>query len=144
MPLPKLSVEMWETQGMVRFLYTSPPTLLWYLLVNDLSSNQREKMKDRENYLHEVENRLMRMFRASRDGHKAAAEERHRLEGFMQAGAFLGLAAGDELKFLMNQVHVDVFGKTIQDRQTEQSTVQIPESIDYSKYEQPAYERGGH
>ena len=119
-----------------------PPTLLWYLLVNDLWPNRREKMKDKEDYLHEVENRLVRMFRASRDGHKAAAEERHRLEGFMQAGAFLGLAASDELKSLMNQVHVDVFGKTIRERQSEQSTPQVPENIDYSKYEQPAYERG--
>jgi hypothetical protein len=29
-------------------------------------------MKDKENYLREVENRLVRMFRASRYGHKAA------------------------------------------------------------------------
>ena len=101
-------------------------------------------MKNTEDYLHEVENRLVRMFRASRDGHKAAPEERHRLEGFMQAGAFLGLAASDELKSLMNQVHVDVFGKTIQERQSEQSTPKVPENIDYSKYEQPAYERGPH
>ncbi|RLA54490.1 MAG: hypothetical protein DRR42_01535 [Gammaproteobacteria bacterium] len=99
-------------------------------------------MNTREEYLHELESRLIRMFRASRDGHKAAPEERHRLEGFMQAGSFLGLAAGDELKSLMNQVHVDVFGKTIQDRQAEQSTIQIPEAIDYSKYEHPTYERG--
>jgi hypothetical protein len=98
-------------------------------------------MKNREEYLHELESRLIRMFRASRDGHKAAPEERHRLEGFMQAGSFLGFATGDELKSLMNRVHVDVFGKTIQDRQAEQSTVQVPEAIDYSKYEQPTYER---
>ena len=101
-------------------------------------------MKNREEYLQELECRLMRMFKASRDGHKAAPEERHRLEGFMQAGAFLGLATSDELKSLMNQVHVDVFGKTIQERQSEQSTIQIPESLDYSKYEQPTYERDRH
>lgn len=98
-------------------------------------------MKDQKAYIHEVEKRLRRMFRASRDGHKAAPAERHRLEGFMQAGTFVGLAASDELKSLMNQVHIDVFGKTIQDRKSELSTPQVPENIDYSQYEQPTYER---
>jgi len=101
-------------------------------------------MKNKGKYLQEVENRLVRMFKASKDGHKASSIERHRLEGFMQAGAFLGLAPSEELKFLMNRVHVDVFGKTIQERESEQSTPQIPESIDYSQYEQPAYERDRH
>ena len=98
-------------------------------------------MKDKEDYLREVENRLTRMFRASRDGHKAAPADRHRFEGFMQAGTFLGLAGGDELKSLMNRVHVDIFGKTIQDRESEQSAPQVPESIDYSQYEESTYER---
>lgn len=101
-------------------------------------------MKNREEYLQEVESRLIRMFRASRDGHKAAPEERHRLEGFMQAGTFFGLSTSDELKSLMDQVHVDIFGKTIQERQSEQAAPKIPESIDYSGYEQPAYEREGY
>ena len=101
-------------------------------------------MKNKGKYLQEVKNRLMRMFQASKDGHKAGSVERHRLEGFMQAGAFFGLAASGELESLMNRVHVDVFGKTIQDRKSGQSTPQIPESIDYSQYEQPAYERDQH
>jgi len=99
-------------------------------------------MKNREEYLQEVETRLARMFRASQDGHKAAPIERHRLEGFIQAGTFLGLATTEELKSLMDRVHIDVFGKTIEERQSEQPTSWVPESIDYSPYEQPAYERG--
>jgi hypothetical protein len=101
-------------------------------------------MKDKEEYLHEVETRLARMFRASLDGHKAAPVERHRLEGFIQAGSFFGLATSDELKSLMDRVHVDVFGKSIEERQSEQSSSWVPESIDYSQYEQPTYERGPH
>jgi hypothetical protein len=43
----------------------------------------------------------------------------------MQAEFFLGLADSDKLKPLMNEVYVDVFGKTIQERQSEQSTPQV-------------------
>jgi hypothetical protein len=98
-------------------------------------------MKDKEDYLQEVETRLERMFRASRDGHKAAPVERHRLEGFIQAGTFLGLATTEELKSLLDRVHLDIFGKTVEERQSEQSTTWIPENIDYNQFEQPAYER---
>jgi hypothetical protein len=98
-------------------------------------------MKDREEYLHEVETRLARMFRASREGHKAAPVERHRLEGFIQAGTFVGLATKEEVKNVMDRVHFDVFGKSIEDRQSDLSKSWTPENIDYSQYELPAYER---
>ncbi|KAA1188397.1 hypothetical protein F0M18_18030 [Pseudohalioglobus sediminis] len=98
-------------------------------------------MRSSEDYLKEVETRLARMFRASRDGHKASPAERHRLEGFIQAGSFLGLASKDQLQSLMEKVHYDIFGKTIKERQSEQATSWVPENIDYSHYEQPAFER---
>jgi hypothetical protein len=101
-------------------------------------------MKDKEEYLQEVETRFAQMFKASRDDHKAIPLERHRLEGFMQAGKFLGLATNDELKSLMDRIHIDIFGNTIEQRQAGQATSWIPESIDYNHYEHPAYERGGH
>ncbi|AQA18149.1 hypothetical protein BST95_07755 [Halioglobus japonicus] len=99
-------------------------------------------MRTREDYLEEVETRLARMFRASRDGHKASPVDRHRLEGFIQAGSFLGLASKDELQSLMARVHFEVFGKSIEERQSEQANSWVLESIDYSQYDQPAYERG--
>ena len=98
-------------------------------------------MRSREEYLNEVENRLARMFRASRDGHKPSPTERHRLEGFIQAGSFLGLASKDQLQALMEQVHYDIFGKSIEERQSEQTTSWVPEDIDYSQYDQPTFER---
>jgi biopolymer transport protein ExbB/TolQ len=80
-------------------------------------------MKDREDYLQEVESRLTRMFRASKNGHKASPAERHRLEGFIQAGSFLGLATSEEIKSLMDRIHFDTFGKTIEERQSDQSSL---------------------
>lgn len=81
------------------------------------------------------------MFRASRDGHRASPVERHRLEGFIQAGSYLGLASKDELQSLMEKVHYEIFGKTIKERQSEQATAWVPENTDYSQYDQPTYER---
>lgn len=98
-------------------------------------------MRSREEYLEEIETRLTRMFRASRDGHKASPAERHRREGFIQADSFLGLASKDELQSLIERVHYDIFGKTLKERQFEQATSWVPENIDYSQYDQPTYER---
>ncbi len=98
-------------------------------------------MKDRDEYLQEVKNRLGRMFRASKDGHKASPMERHRLEGFIQAGSSLGLATSDEMEALMDQVHFDILEKTIDERKSKQSSLWSAETIDYSQYENPSYER---
>ena len=46
---------------------------------------------NKDEFLHEVEKRLSKMFTASKEGYKAAPVERHRLEGFMQAGGFIGV-----------------------------------------------------
>ncbi|WP_323845566.1 hypothetical protein [Microbulbifer magnicolonia] len=96
---------------------------------------------DREAYIDEVKRRLTLMFRASRDGYKAPATERHRLEGFMQAGIFLGLARKSELAQIMNEIHVEIFGKTIEERKSESAALWISEDVDYGQYEQPAYQR---
>ena len=56
---------------------------------------------NRENYLNEVEKRLNRLFTASKEGYKAAPAERHRLEGFMAAGVFMGLVTNAELAKVM-------------------------------------------
>ena len=94
-------------------------------------------------YLNEVEKRLCRIFLASKEGFKASPVERHRLEGFMRAGIFLGIASNEEMSELMDACHSDIFGKTIEQRKAELSARWQEESIDYSHYDQPAYERKG-
>ena len=96
---------------------------------------------NKENYLGEVEKRLNRIFLASKEGYKASPAERHRLEGFMQAGVFMRLATNSELAKLMDEIHVNIFGKTIQQRKAELSTSWQEEVIDYDQYDQPAFER---
>jgi len=98
-------------------------------------------MKSKEDFIIEVGKRLNRIFSASKEGYKSASEERHRLEGFMNAGIFIGLSSNAELAELMNDNHVQVFGKTIQQRKTELASNWREEVIDYGQYEQPTYER---
>jgi len=59
---------------------------------------------NREHYIKEVEKRLNRIFTASKEGYKTPPTERHRLEGFMAAGVFMGLATNAELAKVMDEI----------------------------------------
>ena len=96
---------------------------------------------DKERYLSEMETRLLRYFSASFEGYKAPPEDRHRLEGFMQGAVFMGFASGKELAALMERAHFSVFGKSIEDRRSENVSIWPDSSINYDRYDQPAYER---
>ena len=89
----------------------------------------------------EVEGRLMRMFSVSKEGYKTPAIERHRLEGFMQAGVFLGLVNNAELAELMAKVHLMVFGMSMDERKAADTGSWKNDVIDYQGYESPAYGR---
>lgn len=98
---------------------------------------------NRERYLGEIEKRLLSHFSASREGYKPPPEDRHRLEGFIQGAIFMGFADSAELGVLMEAAHFSVFGQTIAQRRTESEQRWQEEAIDYSRYDQPAYERKG-
>lgn len=61
----------------------------------------------------------------------------------IQGAIFMGFATSNELSELMNTIHISVFGKSIKERQVENPIRWQASSIDYSKYEQPAYVRNG-
>ncbi|SDZ82960.1 hypothetical protein [Microbulbifer marinus] len=96
---------------------------------------------DRVHFLTEVDARLARMFSANRCGYRTPAVERHRLEGFMQAGVFLGLSNNLELAELMEESHQAIFGKSIRDRRQENTLNWRYEQVDYSAFEEPTYTR---
>lgn len=97
--------------------------------------------KKADEYIDEVSNRFSRLFSASKAGYKVPDAERHRLEGFIQAGIYLELATNPELKELMEQVHFSVFGKTISQRHKEKP-VAWPEVLnEYDQYDSPTFER---
>ena len=96
---------------------------------------------DKNKFVAEVEKKLTTMFRSRKEGFPTPPEDRHRLEGFIQAGIFMGLATKDELQSLMEQIYMEIFGKSIKERQTEALKLWPAEGRDYSRYEQPSYER---
>jgi hypothetical protein len=98
-------------------------------------------MIDKDTYLAEVEIRLQRMFSARKSGVKASSMERHRLEGFVQAGVYMGFATNDEMNELMEKVHQSVFGQSISERRTTKSVLWSGEAIDYSQYDLPTIKR---
>jgi hypothetical protein len=96
---------------------------------------------DKEHYISEIQKRLLKHFSVSRNGYKIPAKERHRLEGFTQGAIFMGFASSQQVVALMESLHCSVFDKTIAERSAENSAQWQDEAIDYSKYEQPTYER---
>lgn len=97
----------------------------------------------RKRYLREVARQLEALYRASRAGVESGAKARHRCEGFMQAGEFLHIVTQDELTEVMESSHKKVFGETIAQRKERLNRKQRwpVETIDYSEFESPAYDR---
>ena len=96
---------------------------------------------DKSDYLAEVSNRLIKMFRASKEGYKIPDIDRHRLEGFMHAGIFMGVATPVEMSKLLEEAHYSVFGKTIKERKSEKPASWPDFDINYDKFDSPAYLR---
>lgn len=95
----------------------------------------------REAFIEQVEQRLWRLFRASKQGVKAPAPERHRLEGFIQAGVFLQLVSREEMAERMEAIHQRVFGLSIAEREQQADGRWQQDALDYSLYDAPAFER---
>ncbi|ASP39512.1 hypothetical protein CHH28_12880 [Bacterioplanes sanyensis] len=96
---------------------------------------------DKQAFIEQVEQRLLQLFRASKHGVKTPAAERHRLQGFMQAGVFLQLISRDELAQRMERLHQDVFAMSIAERRQRWAEQWPQELLDYSHYDAPAFER---
>jgi hypothetical protein len=96
---------------------------------------------DKDRFINEVTNRLSTLFRASKEGYKIVESERHRLEGFIQAGIFLELVSMDETKGLMGDIHCSVFGKSIEERNRDKAAIWKDAEADYEKYEIPTFQR---
>ena len=95
----------------------------------------------KDDFLAEVNERLTKLFRASKEGYKIPNIDRHRLEGFMQAGIFMKIATPAEMSALMEDVHYSIFGKTMRERRSEKSTTWSDIEIDYDKFDSPTYLR---
>jgi hypothetical protein len=96
---------------------------------------------DKNDYLIEINKRLTKLFKASKEGYRILDIDRYRLEGFMQAGIFMKIATPAEMSALMEDVHYSIFGKTMRERRSEKSTTWSDIEIDYDKFDSPTYLR---
>ena len=96
---------------------------------------------DKNDYLIEINKRLTKLFKASKEGYRILDIDRYRLEGFMQAGIFMKIATPAEMSALMEDVHYSIFGKTTRERRSEKSTTWSDIEIDYDKFDSPTYLR---
>lgn len=95
----------------------------------------------RQQFIEEAKQRLLTMFNNSKQRIKASDAERFRLQGFMQAGVFLGLSSNNELQQLMEEMHKQVFSMSIRERRLQQEAGRISNTVDYSFYDAPAFNR---
>lgn len=104
-------------------------------------SNNTAPATLRQQFIEEAKQRLLTMFNNSKQRIKASDAERFRLQGFMQAGVFLGLSSNSELKQLMEEMHQHVFAMSIRERRLQQEAGRISNTVDYSFYDAPAFNR---
>lgn len=66
-----------------------------------------------DRFFESIEERLTDIFRRYREGGEVPTGERLRLEGFMEAGIFLGIAGRDELLERMDIIYRDILGESL-------------------------------
>ena len=67
----------------------------------------------KKKFLKNLEAQLRETMTAARAGAKIAAADKHRCEGFMQAGVELDLVTDEEIQELIKAVHQSVYGESI-------------------------------
>ena len=98
-----------------------------------------EKQKVR--FLDACTEQLIALYTASKNGKKVDAEK-YRVQGFMHAGELLGIITNEQGKALIADLHVQVFGETIDERATRKRKLNALKESDPDAYiEIPAIER---
>jgi len=95
----------------------------------------------KEKFINEVKSRIKKIFDSSKEGYRVLSVEKHRVEGFMQAGVFLGIISNNELYDVMQEVHMSVFDMSIEERQKINEIKWNDDQIDYGGYEIPSFLR---
>ena len=84
---------------------------------------------------------LVSLYNASKQGKKVEAEK-YRVQGFMHAGELMGLINKEEGKALIADLHIEVFGETIDERAQRKRKLDALKESDLDAYFAiPAIER---
>lgn len=94
----------------------------------------------RRQFLTDVQEQLKSFYQDLKMKRKMDMQQKHRIEGFMFAGARLGLTENHELEALMEKVHSDVFGMSIAERRL-MSLKGEEQAVDWAYYDTPITQR---
>lgn len=96
---------------------------------------------DKQDFLTSCYQQLLVIFEKAKS-HQKDDKQKHRTEGYIQAGKVMGLISNDEVKNIMDKAHFDVFGESIESRKSKKTS--LKEAIargDDDFINIPAYER---
>ncbi len=96
---------------------------------------------NRRGFIEELEKRFTELFQASKKGNVPSAQQRHKLEGFVEAGVYLNLVRHAEVEELIERVHLLVFRMTRKEHKEKNAASWSQSKIDYSSYDAPTFER---
>lgn len=99
-------------------------------------------MKDQ--YLQYFDKRLTSIYRQYKAGVTPSHKECHQLEGYMCAALDMGVIAKPELQEYINNRHMEILGKTQDERRQEQKARGLPAvDAEYGDYDTPPWIRKG-
>ena len=100
-----------------------------------------QKETEKQTFIDACTTQLLILYKASKDGKKVEAEK-YRVQGFMHAGELMGLISKEEGKALIADLHIQVFGETIDERAQRKRKLDALKESDLDAYFAiPAIER---
>lgn len=100
-----------------------------------------QNKSEKQLFLDACKTQLVSLYKVSKDGKKVEAEK-YRVQGFMHAGEVMGLISKEEGKALIADLHMEVFGETINERAQRKRKLEALKESDLDAYFAiPAIER---
>lgn len=98
-------------------------------------------MKSKIEFTEELQRQITRICRISKEGYKTSAVDRHRLEGFIHAGVFLGLTTNETAKALLEETYLSVIGEPLSQASTKGAEAMSVGLHDYGRFDTPTFIR---
>lgn len=98
-------------------------------------------MMDKKNFVDSCYAQLFSIFKKAKN-HQKDEKQKHRIEGFIQAGKVMGVVSASEAMTLMEDAHFEVFGESIESRKSRKANIKEAVARGDDDYiDIPAYER---
>ena len=99
---------------------------------------------DKHSYISELAAQFKQIFILSKAGNDNSIE-RYRAQGFIQAGELLHLCSRDDVQHIMQQMHQEVFGCSVEQRSNNNASKarrqQALSTCNYDYFDEPAINR---